>query len=134
MDDYMFYNGNEGIFSYTYKNERLEDCSSCSSIVPSALSVDPKETLGDLIKRIPEIKVVKHKIGKPLGSSCSISEGGKQHYNSMISALENATKGNLLKTLPELGIETGDELLFASEGWQKHYPFVVDFGDQEEEE
>jgi NEDD8-activating enzyme E1 len=132
MDDYMFYNGNEGIFSYTYKNARLDDCQHCCTIVPAVLAVDPKETLQDLIQRIPEVKVVKHHIGKPLGTSYSLVEGKTQHYNSMVPALEKATKGNLTKTLQELGIVTGDELLFTSEGWTKQYPFVVDFGDKDE--
>jgi ubiquitin-activating enzyme E1 C len=125
MKDYMFYNGNEGIFTYTYENERKPSCPVCRSLRAMKFVCDKSETLGDLVHRIPNSKLFKLHLGDAvLGDSYSVM-GEKNFYNSDVPNLEKVLRPNLSKKLEELGIEHGDELTILSKGWSQSFPIIV---------
>jgi hypothetical protein len=66
MKDYMMYNGNEGIFTYTYQNERKSKCSVCQQPYPSVIKCDRKETLSDLLQKVPKNKYFKKNINQSI--------------------------------------------------------------------
>jgi len=123
MKDYMTYNGNQGIFTYTYQNARKDDCPSCQKIKSVHLDVSSEETLEDLIKRIPETKLHKTKINKPLGKKFSVM-GSQNYYTSSVESLEKALRGNLTKKLGEL-FDDDEDIEISSEGWNQSFPFIV---------
>lgn len=125
MKDYMTYNGNQGIFTYTYQNARKDDCPSCQKIKSVHLEVSKEETLLDLLKRLPETKLHKSKINKELGKDFSVM-GYKNYYTSAIENLEKALRGNLDKKLGEL-FEDDEEIEISSPGWNQSFPFIVKF-------
>jgi len=49
LDDYMMYNGSEGIYTFTYKNEKKENCLQCGPAgVAKTITCSPEITLDDL--------------------------------------------------------------------------------------
>eukprot|EP01027_Heterolobosea_sp_BB2_P015480 GEZU01022135.1.p1 GENE.GEZU01022135.1~~GEZU01022135.1.p1 ORF type:complete len:436 (-),score=125.25 GEZU01022135.1:60-1367(-) len=96
LDDYMMYNGAEGIYTYTYQNERKPDCNACGHGKPKPFEIQPTETLQDLLDRLKSSK--EFQLQKP-----SIrTEDNRSLYMSHPAALERATRPNLSKTMGEL--------------------------------
>eukprot|EP00761_Pharyngomonas_kirbyi_P010806 gb/GECH01010829.1/.p1 GENE.gb/GECH01010829.1/~~gb/GECH01010829.1/.p1 ORF type:complete len:436 (+),score=116.63 gb/GECH01010829.1/:1-1308(+) len=102
LDDWMTYNGNEGVYSYTYSNERNPNCLACGNPPPKPVSVNPKSTLRQLINIL---KADKSLSLKNPGFRCN----NKSIYIPFVSSLEKATRKNLDKTVAEL-FEDGDTL------------------------
>jgi ubiquitin-activating enzyme E1 C len=102
LDDYMLYNGNEGIYTYTYKTQKLDSCPECGVAVPRDFFLDPNMTLGafrEMIAEDPEFQFKKS----------SLRSVGKTYYISNVAAMEAATRANLDKKLSEL-MTSGSEV------------------------
>ena len=56
LDDYMFFNGAEGIYTYTYHNEKKEDCNACGHGKPKDLEIASSSTVQDLIDVLKQRK------------------------------------------------------------------------------
>jgi len=126
LDDYMFYNGNEGIYTYTYKNLRKNNCSVCRCVKIAPFKCSKEEILEDFVKRIPQSKLHKAYIDAPLGDKFSIYANGKTLYNSFMKNMEETTRPNLKKKLGEI-LETGDDMSVTGDGWNQVFPFIVAF-------
>ncbi len=63
-ENYMMYSGNEGIYTYTFKHEKKDDCPVCGSVARN-LEVDPNWTLQEFIESMavrPEAQLKKPSI------------------------------------------------------------------------
>ncbi|KAI6575848.1 hypothetical protein MCOR09_001401 [Pyricularia oryzae] len=101
-ENYMMYTGDAGIYTFTYKYERKPDCPVCGNEARQ-LEVDPSWTLQELVDHLAVQPAAQLK--KP-----SIRAEGKSLYVQMTPDLEKATRGNLTKTLTELGLVSGQEI------------------------
>lgn len=95
LDDYMLYNGNEGIFTYTYKNEKRPDCPECGSSMPYEYTLDPNMTLQEFREMLAENPQFQYK-------NAQVRAAGKSFYMPTVASIEQATRPNLSKKLGEL--------------------------------
>ncbi|CAK7239932.1 MAG: NEDD8 activating enzyme [Sporothrix thermara] len=104
-DNYMMYSGNESIYTYTFKHERKKDCPVCSEDQRARpLVTDLNMTLGDFLDSFSERPEAQLK--KP-----SIRAEGKTLYMRSPASLEEQTRPNLSRTLAELKLEHGFEVV-----------------------
>jgi NEDD8-activating enzyme E1 len=99
--NYMMYSGNDGIYTYTFKHERKEDCPVCGARARD-LEIDGDWTLQELIDALavrPEAQ-----LKKP-----SIRAEGKSLYMQSPASLEAATRHNLTKKIKDL-VSDGQEI------------------------
>lgn len=107
----MVFNDIDGIYTYTYEAERKEDCLACSQI-PQTLEINEphKYKLKDLITLLSESATYQM---KSPGLTANVDGKNKTLYMSTIASIEEKTKENLNKTLEELGLRNGTELMVA---------------------
>lgn len=129
LDDYMMYNGNEQVYTYTFRTSRKDNCPHCRSIKSTKIVVSQDITLEELMNKACQTKVFKKHINKPLNKP-SIFNAEKKFYMSSPTILHMQTKGNLEKKLKDL-MEHEDEVVLTSEGWGIPYPFIVAFEEEE---
>lgn len=100
LNNYMMYNGINGVYTYTFEYEQKPGCAVCGSNVFSyEISKEAKlQVLLDNLADDPQ-----YQLRKP-----SLRSEGRNLY--MQGMLEQVTRPNLSKTLPELGINDGDEI------------------------
>ncbi|CAK7264829.1 NEDD8 activating enzyme [Sporothrix epigloea] len=104
-ENYMMYSGNESIYTYTFKHERKNDCPVCSGDQRARpLVTDLNVTLGDFLNSFSERPEAQLK--KP-----SIRAEGKTLYMQSPPSLEEQTRPNLKRTLAELKLEHGFEVV-----------------------
>jgi ubiquitin-activating enzyme E1 C len=99
-DNYMMYTGDEGIYTYTFKHEKKDDCPVCGNLARD-LEVDPNMTLEDFIASLAERAEAQLK--KP-----SI-RADKTLYMQSPPSLEEQTRPNLIKKIGKL-VGNGDEI------------------------
>lgn len=100
-ENYMMYSGNEGIYTYTFKHEKKDDCPVCGNAARN-LDVDPNWILQELIESMavrPEAQ-----LKKP-----SIRSEGKTLFMQSPESLMLKTRPNLEKKIGEL-LENGEEI------------------------
>jgi ubiquitin-activating enzyme E1 C len=100
-ENYMMYSGNDGVYTYTFKHEKKDDCPVCGDSARN-LDVDADWTLQELIEALavrPEAQ-----LKKP-----SIRAEGKSLYMQSPESLEIATRPNLDKKLKDL-LSDGQEI------------------------
>lgn len=107
----MVFNDVDGIYTYAYEAEKKEDCLVCSQ-KPQILEIkDPQKIkLKNLIEILSESPAYQMK--NP-GLTTVIDGKNKTLYIGTIKSIEERTRINLDKSLIELGIEDGQELLVA---------------------
>lgn len=104
MDNYSMYNGTNGIYTFTYQNERRKDCPVCGTPAPHNMSVDPESTLAEFVADIAADAELRSR--KPFLRT----KGGKTLYAAHPPALEKSTNGNLSKKMKEM-ISADDNVL-----------------------
>lgn len=100
-ENYMMYSGNEGIYTYTFKHEKKDDCPVCGNLARN-LKVDPNLTLQEFIDSLaarPEAQ-----LKKP-----SIRSEKKTLFMQSPESLRAQTAHNLEKKIHEL-IADGEEI------------------------
>ncbi|KAL1510040.1 hypothetical protein ABEB36_004696 [Hypothenemus hampei] len=111
LNNFMVFNDVDGIYTYTYEAERKENCIVCCN-VPQMLSIeDPgKMKLSDIIEILcsdPKFQM------KNPGLTTTINGSNKTLYIPTIEAIEKRTRENLNKTLQDLGLNDGQEIVVA---------------------
>ncbi|XP_023013303.1 ubiquitin-like activating enzyme 3 [Leptinotarsa decemlineata] len=111
MNNYMVFNDVDGIYTYTYEAEKKDDCLVCSQ-TPGILEVkDPhKLKLKQLLELLSESR--SYQMRNP-GLTTIIDGKNKTLYMATIKSIEERTRDNLNKTLIELGLKDGQEVLVA---------------------
>jgi ubiquitin-activating enzyme E1 C len=100
-ENYMMYSGNDGIYTYTFKHEKKDDCPVCGNVARN-MAIDPNWTLQELIESMairPEAQ-----LKKP-----SIRSQGKTLFMQSPESLMLQTRHNLEKKIGEL-LEDGEEI------------------------
>lgn len=100
-ENYMMYSGNEGIYTYTFKHEKKDDCPVCGNVARN-LDIDPNWTLQELIESMavrPEAQ-----LKKP-----SIRSEKTTLFMQSPESLMLKTRPNLEKKIGEL-LENGEEI------------------------
>uniref|UniRef100_A0A1B6KC19 NEDD8-activating enzyme E1 catalytic subunit n=1 Tax=Graphocephala atropunctata TaxID=36148 RepID=A0A1B6KC19_9HEMI len=110
INNYMVFNDLDGIYTYTYEAEKKEDCLACSQ-TPKCLEIFGGEMkLRELIDRLCED--AKYQMRSP-GITAVINGMNRTLYLPHIPSIEEKTKDNLKKTLTELGLSNGSEIMVA---------------------
>jgi len=98
----MLYNGNEGIYTYTYRNEKREGCPVCGAPPPISMTVAPDTTVEQWRDSLGEDPRFRFK-------NSSIRMTGKTVYMPNVKMIEEATRPNLSKKMVDI-IPEGTEL------------------------
>lgn len=117
--NYMMYSGNDSIYTYTFKHEKKDDCPVCGRQA-RPLEIDPSATLGSLVESFavrPEAQ-----LKKP-----SIRAEGKTLYMQIPASLEEQTRPNLDKTIAELGLEHGQQIVVTDPAFPLEFNFFLRF-------
>lgn len=109
MNNYCVFNDTDGIYTYTYENERKEDCLACSQI-PQTLEVKLTDKLQDVINMLTE--GIQYQMKNP-GLQTMADGRTKSLYLSSPKSIEEKLRPNLKKTIEELGLQDGCELCVA---------------------
>ncbi|PTB65457.1 hypothetical protein BBK36DRAFT_1122482 [Trichoderma citrinoviride] len=118
-NNYMMYSGNDSIYTYTFKHEKKDDCPTCGR-EPRPLEVDPNMTLQDLVDSLavrPEAQ-----LKKP-----SMRAEGKTLYMQVPQSLEQQTRPNLSRSLADLGLENGQEVVVTDPAFPMEFHFLLRF-------
>ncbi|PKI84961.1 E1 ubiquitin-activating enzyme [Malassezia vespertilionis] len=113
LNNYMMYAGNEGVYTYTFDYEKRQDCPVCGGMSRTlTIARDaPLQRLIELLTELPDIQCKRPSVSGPKGPL----------YLQLPPALELATRVNLDKMLPELGI-TADDVLTVTD---PNLPFTL---------
>eukprot|EP01051_Picozoa_sp_SAG22_P016460 SAG22_NODE_2330_length_2707_cov_11.741181_2_plen_227_part_00 len=93
FDNYMMFNGTDGLYVYTFEYERKEDCLVCGS-APVPFSICATDTVGQVMAKMTTDPTLQLK--QP-----SIRCNGKSVYMRQPVSLEEATRPNLDKPATE---------------------------------
>lgn len=107
MQNYMMFNQVEGVYTYTYQAEKRDDCPTCSS-QPLILSFTEESTLKDVRDFLMENNQI---LLRNPGLTTVVDGKNRSLYMPSIPSLEEATKPNLKKKLPELGLQDGHQIV-----------------------
>eukprot|EP00004_Rigifila_ramosa_P000483 TRINITY_DN1049_c0_g1_i1.p1 TRINITY_DN1049_c0_g1~~TRINITY_DN1049_c0_g1_i1.p1 ORF type:complete len:424 (+),score=96.50 TRINITY_DN1049_c0_g1_i1:23-1273(+) len=98
MNNYMYFNGAQGIYTYTYVYEKYPDCFVCSNH-PIQFPIEGTKTLSELMKMLEEDQRFQFK-------APTITSKAKSLYFQSPESMREATAPNLAKSLQEL-VENG---------------------------
>jgi len=101
LNNYMMYNGVSGVYTYTFPYEKKESCCVCGG-TSTTFEISKDIKLEEFIDLLAQD--IRYQLKKP-----SIRSPGKSLYMQAPKALQEATKGNLTKTMGEL-VENEDML------------------------
>ena len=112
INNYIVFNQSTGVYTYLFEAERKDDCLACSRSVTQRRVVTFKES--EPLSAIMDMLTNKYQMKSPALTATKIDgSGSKTLYMSSIKSIEEATRPNLDKTLLELGLVNGQELLVA---------------------
>ena len=119
LNNYMMYSGDEGVYTYTFENERKPDCPVCGNLAKSIV-VNPDVTLQEFLDSLGERPEAQLK--KP-----SIRSGSGTLYMRFPQSLEEQTRRNLERKLKDLVID-GEEVAVSDPAFQISFKFKLVFG------
>lgn len=119
LNNYMMYSGDEGVYTYTFENEKKDDCPVCGNLARNIM-VNPDVTLQEFLDSLGERPEAQLK--KP-----SISSGDRTLYIRFPQSLEEHSKPNLEKKLKDL-VSDGDEVGVSDPAFQISFKFRLVFG------
>ncbi|KAF5286832.1 hypothetical protein FQA39_LY00365 [Lamprigera yunnana] len=109
LNNYLIFNDVDGIYTYTFESEKKDNCLACSQIPQTLPIEDPsKMKLKNLIELFCESS--SYQMKSP-GLTTSINGKNKTLYISTIKSIEERTRENLGKSLLELGLQNGSEIV-----------------------
>ncbi|CAG2169360.1 unnamed protein product [Oppiella nova] len=122
MKNYMIFNDSDGIYTYTYEAEKKEDCIVCSN-VPKAIRFKPNDKLEDVIEAL----INDFHMREP-GIVITTPEGKTRTlYMKSVAAIEQMTRPNLKKTLEELSLIDGQQLIVADVTTVNSLTFILKY-------
>lgn len=111
LNNYVVFNDTDGLYTYTFEAEKNEKCLACSQ-VPITLNFTEDSKLQEIFDHLissPDFQM------KSPGMATVINGHNKTLYMPSVSSIEKQTKANLKKTLKELALIDGQELIVADE-------------------
>ncbi|KXJ23833.1 NEDD8-activating enzyme E1 catalytic subunit [Exaiptasia diaphana] len=109
LNNYMVYNDTDGLYTYTFQAEKKDDCPACSQ-KPQILTFHENATLKDVITFLCDD--AKFQMKAP-GVTTMIDNKNKTLYMQSVKSIEERTRDNLSKTLKDLGITDGHNIIVA---------------------
>lgn len=122
MDNYMVFNNTDGLYTYTYSAEKKEDCIVCSN-KPQQIEFRSTDTLQDIIDYL--INSAKYQMKSPGITTTKPDGGNRTLYMKSVASIEEMTKPNLKKTLIDLNLCDGQQLIVADETAPNALTFVL---------
>lgn len=110
LNNYMVLNDLDGIYTYTYEAEKKDDCLACSQVPREIEIKNSNLKLKNLIELLCERSDLQMK--NP-GITANIAGKNKTLYMQTVTSIEEKTRENLTKTLVELGLKDGTEIMVA---------------------
>jgi NEDD8-activating enzyme E1 len=114
LNNYIVFNQSEGIYTYVFEAEKKPDCLGCNrnATMRRSLMFKPTEKLSKVVEYLCEN--IQYQMKSPaLTATKPDGSGSKTLYMSSIKSIEEMTRPNLAKTLEELGLTNGQEILVA---------------------
>jgi ubiquitin-activating enzyme E1 C len=114
LNNYVVFNQSEGVYTYVFEAEKKPDCLGCNRNSTQRRSLEFKST-DKLSKMIDHLQNnIQYQMKSPaLTATKPDGSGSKTLYMSSIKSIEEATRPNLEKSLGELGLVNGQEILVA---------------------
>ncbi len=109
LNNYMVYNDSEGIYTYAYEAEKNPDCLACGQTV-HVMKLKPSAKLQDFVSAL--VNGATYQMRGP-GITTTVDGRNRTLYMPNVASIEAATRPNLKKTLAELGLRSGSELVVA---------------------
>lgn len=117
LNNYLVFNDVDGIYTYSYAGERNPNCLVCSNL-PQTLPVSKSLTLQQLMNHLQE----HFDMEVPLSLTATTEDSPLTLY---MPALHDKLEGNLSKTLIELGLVTGQQLMASNRKLTKSFIFSL---------
>lgn len=114
LNNYIVFNQSAGVYSYVFEAEKKPDCLGCNrnATLRRNLEFSPMDKLKKVIDYLCNNIELQMK-SPALTATKKNGSGSKTLYMSSIRAIEEATRPNLEKTLKDLELEDGQEILVA---------------------
>lgn len=112
MKNYMVFNDTEGIYSYTYEQEKNPTCIVCSN-VPITLEFAADDCLQKLLDFL--CSSVDYQMKSPALTTTDEHSKNRTLYMQNIPYIEEQTRPNLKRSFHELGIRSGQQLYVADQ-------------------
>jgi len=109
LSNYVVFNDVDGVYTHTFEAEKKPDCLACSQTRHS-LKFEDTAKLQEVIDYLVESP--KYQMKAP-GLTTVVEGHSKTLYMQNVKSIEERTKPNLKKTLKELGLVDGQELVVA---------------------
>jgi len=109
LQNYMVFNDADGVYTYTYEQEKNSGCLACSNKVQN-VEFKADDTLQDVMDHLvndPQFQM------KSPGITTKINGKNKTLYMQTVASIEEATRKHLKMTLADLGLTSGSELVVA---------------------
>lgn len=109
LNNYLNFNDLSGIYTYSFEAEKKTDCLVCSN-KPVPLKFTEQTKLEEIIvflKDSPEYQMKQPALRTVIGGK------PKTLYMQTVKSIQEATKANLKKTITELGMVSGQQILVA---------------------
>uniref|UniRef100_A0A1B6GJQ5 NEDD8-activating enzyme E1 catalytic subunit n=1 Tax=Cuerna arida TaxID=1464854 RepID=A0A1B6GJQ5_9HEMI len=110
INNYMVFNDLDGIYSYTYEAEKKENCLACSQVAKCLEVSNGEMTLQEMVDCLCES--TKYQMKSP-GIAAVINGHNCTLYMPHVPSIEEKTRCNLKKTLTDLGLINGSEIMVA---------------------
>lgn len=108
MNNYMTFSDIQGVYTYTYEAERKENCLVCS-VIPKPLTFSTSSKLSDVLDFLTNS--LEYQMKSP-GITTTYDDGrNRTLYIQSVPSMEEKLRPNLKKTLAELSLSDGQELL-----------------------
>ena len=109
LANYMVFNDTDGVYSYVYEQERSETCLACSRR-PQRLDFPASARLQEMLDHLVDSPTFQMRAP---GLTTSLGGKNKTLYMASVPSIEAATRCNLKRSLEELGLVDGSEVVVA---------------------
>ncbi|ESO95834.1 hypothetical protein LOTGIDRAFT_116743 [Lottia gigantea] len=121
LNNYMNFTDIDGVYTYTFEAEKRVDCPACSQ-KPQNINFTETDKLQDIINYLTEN--VTYQMKSP-SITTVINGKNKTLYLQSVKSIEEQTRGNLKKTLSDLGLVNGCELYVADPTTPTSLTFIL---------
>lgn len=114
LNNYIVFNQAEGVYTYVFEAEKKPDCLGCNRNATMRRSLEFKST--DKLSKVIEFlcENIEYQMKSPALTATKLDgTGSKTLYMSSIKSIEEMTRPNLDKTLLELDLSNGQEILIS---------------------
>lgn len=106
----MIFNDTDGIYTYTYEQEKNAECIACSSVLQK-IQFKFSDKLQDVVNFLCESN--DYQMKAPCLTTTDQAGNNQTLYIQSVASLERETKANLNKTLKELHLQNGQHIFVA---------------------